>query len=37
LVRINSGGMALPAMPDSPDSPDDPKGPEALKGQGYKP
>ncbi|MBN8732403.1 MAG: type VI secretion system tip protein VgrG [Acidobacteria bacterium] len=37
LVKINSGGMALPAMPDSPDAPDAPKGPEALKGQGYKP
>jgi type VI secretion system secreted protein VgrG len=37
LVRINSGGMALPALPESPDSPDDPKGPEGLNNQGYKP
>lgn len=37
LVKINSGGMALPAMPDEPDSPDAPKGPEDIKGQGYKP
>lgn len=37
LVRINSGGAAMPAMPDEPDSPDAPKGPEDINGQGYKP